>query len=544
MPRMRGRLYSSCASSTWSFPSALTACWAKMSRISCGAVDDAGRERILECPLLGRVEFVVDDQHVRLAVGVELLQLLELALADVGLLVGPRALLDQLLHRLDERRPRQLAQLAQLVLGVGPFREHGQQEPLLGLEPCRGVGSAGDAESMPVRSPRGTSGAASGRADARAGRHPLREPARGRGARTPALARSGGVRARVCGRGRVRLRAAAAAGRAARSARRPLRHRPRAGQRAGPDRRRRRTRLRRDRHEGRRRGCARARPRSRPRPSPAPYDVALLLFGKEELPAQFSPLPDLFERSQLAPAADLAILLEPTDLTIQAGCLGNMNARVTFSGVSGHSARPWTAENAIEKAIEGLAPIAALERREAIVGGLPFYEVVSITQLEAGIASNVIPDRAVATLNFRYPPDRTPGRGGRVPPLAHTRRRRARDHRRLAARRGRHRHAARARAARRRRSPLRAEAGMDERRRLHDARHRRDQLRPGRHPLRAPPRRARRDRRARRRLRDAAPVPRRLSRDADLPHPHRAGHLPVRAARTRLRPRAGQRDSR
>jgi succinyl-diaminopimelate desuccinylase len=141
---------------------------------------------------------------------------------------------------------------------------------------------------------------------------------------------------------------------------------------------------------------------------PGPCDVALLLFGKEELPAQFSPLPDLFERSRLAPAADLAILLEPTDLTIQAGCLGNMNARLTFSGVSGHSARPWAAENAIEKAIAGLAPIAAVERREAIVGGLPFYEVVSITQLEAGIASNVIPDRAVATLNLRYAPDRTP----------------------------------------------------------------------------------------------------------------------------------------
>jgi succinyl-diaminopimelate desuccinylase len=141
---------------------------------------------------------------------------------------------------------------------------------------------------------------------------------------------------------------------------------------------------------------------------PGPVDVALLLFGKEELPAQFSPLPDLFERSRLAGAADLAILLEPTDLTIQAGCLGNMNASVTFSGVSGHSARPWTAQNAIDKAIEGLARIAALERREAIVGGLPFYEVISITQLEAGIASNVIPDRAVATLNFRYPPDRTP----------------------------------------------------------------------------------------------------------------------------------------
>ncbi len=145
-----------------------------------------------------------------------------------------------------------------------------------------------------------------------------------------------------------------------------------------------------------------------PSASPVAVDAALLLFGKEELPAHFSPLPELFERSRLASAADLAILLEPTDLTIQAGCLGNMGARVTFSGVSGHSARPWAAENAIEKAIEGLAPIAKLERREAIVGGLPFYEVISITRLDSGIADNVIPDRAVATLNFRYAPDRTP----------------------------------------------------------------------------------------------------------------------------------------
>lgn len=141
---------------------------------------------------------------------------------------------------------------------------------------------------------------------------------------------------------------------------------------------------------------------------PGPVDVALLLFGMEELPAQFSPLPDLFERSQLATAADLAILLEPTDLTIQAGCLGNMNAQITFTGTSGHSARPWLADNAIAKAIGGLAGIAALERREAIVGGLPFYEVASITRIEGGIADNVIPDRVTVTLNFRYAPDRTP----------------------------------------------------------------------------------------------------------------------------------------
>jgi succinyl-diaminopimelate desuccinylase len=139
----------------------------------------------------------------------------------------------------------------------------------------------------------------------------------------------------------------------------------------------------------------------------ANVDVALLLFGKEELPAQFSTLPELFEHSQLVHHADLAIVLEPTGGAIQAGCVGNINARVTFHGVSGHSARPWLAENAIHKALVALEPVAALERREVVISGLPFYEVVSVTRIDAGIADNVVPDRATALLNFRYTPDRT-----------------------------------------------------------------------------------------------------------------------------------------
>jgi succinyl-diaminopimelate desuccinylase len=140
---------------------------------------------------------------------------------------------------------------------------------------------------------------------------------------------------------------------------------------------------------------------------PGAVDVALLLFGREELPAQFSPLPQLFERSQLIRDTSLAILLEPTAGAIQAGCVGNLNARVTFRGVSGHSARPWLAENAIHKALVALEPVVALDRREAVISGLPFYEVVSVTRIEAGIADNVVPDRATALLNFRYTPDRT-----------------------------------------------------------------------------------------------------------------------------------------
>lgn len=138
-----------------------------------------------------------------------------------------------------------------------------------------------------------------------------------------------------------------------------------------------------------------------------PMDVALLLFGREELPAQFSPLPALFAGSRVVGDAALAILLEPTACAVQAGCVGNMNARATFRGVSGHSARPWLAVNALHAAVAGLARIAGLPRREVVISGLPFYEVASVTRLEAGIADNVVPDRATATINYRYTPDRT-----------------------------------------------------------------------------------------------------------------------------------------
>lgn len=139
-----------------------------------------------------------------------------------------------------------------------------------------------------------------------------------------------------------------------------------------------------------------------------PIDVGLLLFGREELPVEHDPLPALLETSELVREAALAILLEPTDGVVHAGCLGNVIARVTFHGRSGHSARPWDADSAIVRAVAGLGPLLSVPLREAVVGGLPFREVVSVTRLESGIADNVIPDRATATLNVRYPPDRSP----------------------------------------------------------------------------------------------------------------------------------------
>jgi succinyl-diaminopimelate desuccinylase len=131
-----------------------------------------------------------------------------------------------------------------------------------------------------------------------------------------------------------------------------------------------------------------------------------LFFGREELPAGESALPRFFDRHGLE--CDLVVMMEPTDNEIHAGCLGNLNARLTFRGESAHSARPWTGVNAIARAIHALAPLAEIAPRDVEIQGLVFREVLSITGIEGGIATNVIPAEASATLNFRYTPDRAP----------------------------------------------------------------------------------------------------------------------------------------
>ena len=85
------------------------------------------------------------------------------------------------------------------------------------------------------------------------------------------------------------------------------------------------------------------------------------------------------------------VCLEPTDNTLQLGCLGNLVARVVFEGRSAHSARPWLGVNAIRVALEGLRPVLEAEPRDVEIDGLVFREVISATQISGGIASNVIP---------------------------------------------------------------------------------------------------------------------------------------------------------
>jgi succinyl-diaminopimelate desuccinylase len=136
-------------------------------------------------------------------------------------------------------------------------------------------------------------------------------------------------------------------------------------------------------------------------------DLGYVLFGREELAVTESALAGLLQREPGLRSADLVVVMEPTANAVHAGCLGNVNATWTFHGRSGHSARPWLADNAIHRAAAGIHALAQVPPDAREFDGLRFTEVVSVTRVAGGIADNVVPAEAVAHVNYRYAPDRS-----------------------------------------------------------------------------------------------------------------------------------------
>lgn len=136
------------------------------------------------------------------------------------------------------------------------------------------------------------------------------------------------------------------------------------------------------------------------------HNLLCVFYDAEEGPAERSGILPICASGALRDIG-LALCLEPTDGELQAGCIGGLQARVTVQGRRAHSARPWQGENAIYAALPLLSRLAGLARREVQVAGLPFYEVVTVTQAQTDNSRNVVPDRLVLNINSRFAPDRT-----------------------------------------------------------------------------------------------------------------------------------------
>ncbi|MBK8480616.1 MAG: succinyl-diaminopimelate desuccinylase [Proteobacteria bacterium] len=142
-------------------------------------------------------------------------------------------------------------------------------------------------------------------------------------------------------------------------------------------------------------------------PAGATYDLAFLFYDGEEGAYEQSGLGPLLEQLDWLAEIDLAFCLEPSDNVLQLGCLGSLQAEVTFAGRPAHSARPWQGDNAIHRAGTLLTRLAALQPESVRFGDLIYREVVSATLAHGGTARNVVPDRFTLNLNYRFAPGRS-----------------------------------------------------------------------------------------------------------------------------------------
>jgi succinyl-diaminopimelate desuccinylase len=137
------------------------------------------------------------------------------------------------------------------------------------------------------------------------------------------------------------------------------------------------------------------------------HDLTLVCYDHEEVEAALNGLRRLAGAHRDWLDADLAILLEPTDGTVEAGCQGTVRAEVTVPGRRAHSARSWLGENAIHAAGPLLERLRSYVPRSVTIDGCTYREGMSAVRIAGGIAGNVIPDACVVTVNFRFAPDRS-----------------------------------------------------------------------------------------------------------------------------------------
>ena len=137
------------------------------------------------------------------------------------------------------------------------------------------------------------------------------------------------------------------------------------------------------------------------------HDVTLVFYVCEEVAAVHNGLRALFEQQPDLLAGDVAILGEPTQAVIEAGCQGTMRVRLTLGGaaLTHGSAVDGPQRHPSPRCRVGPARCvrraAAGDRRLSSTG-----EALQAVHMEGGVAGNVVPDRVGSLINHRFAPDR------------------------------------------------------------------------------------------------------------------------------------------
>ncbi|WP_145941566.1 succinyl-diaminopimelate desuccinylase [Corynebacterium glyciniphilum] len=137
------------------------------------------------------------------------------------------------------------------------------------------------------------------------------------------------------------------------------------------------------------------------------HDLTLVLYEGEEVATRYNGLGHLVEAHPAWLEGDVALLGEPSGAVIEAGCQGTLRVRVTAHGTRAHSARAWLGDNAVHRLSPVIARVSDYRPRDVDIDGCLYREGLNVVHLEAGVATNTIPDEAWMFVNFRFAPDRS-----------------------------------------------------------------------------------------------------------------------------------------
>jgi succinyl-diaminopimelate desuccinylase len=136
-------------------------------------------------------------------------------------------------------------------------------------------------------------------------------------------------------------------------------------------------------------------------------DVTFILYDCEEIESEHNGLNKLSQSDPDLMRADFAILMEPSDAVVEAGCQGTLRVDVTVRGERAHSARSWKGVNAIHEAAPILERLTSYDARQPVIDGLTYHEGLNAVFIRGGVAGNVLPDECVVEVNHRFAPDRS-----------------------------------------------------------------------------------------------------------------------------------------
>jgi succinyl-diaminopimelate desuccinylase len=137
------------------------------------------------------------------------------------------------------------------------------------------------------------------------------------------------------------------------------------------------------------------------------YDLTFVFYDCEEVEAARNGLGRIERELPDWLTGDLAIVCEPSNAIVEAGCQGTMRAELRTAGRRAHTARAWMGVNAIHALGPALDRLEGYRPREVDIDGCRYREGLQAVRVSGGVSGNVVPDEAVLTVNFRFAPDRS-----------------------------------------------------------------------------------------------------------------------------------------